>query len=159
VEPRRDAHGLLDRFRAECAAPHGRLHGGPRSERASCPASPPQVGAGSADKEAGKHLPCGLTVKDLAAGLEYLRTQDLREILPRITVPVHVFHGLEDRIIAWKAGERLALDLPQAQFHPVAGMGHDLPLRCPEMALALLKDSACLRNPRLIEGLPGGSWA
>ena len=58
------------------------------------------------------------------AGLELLRQVDLREKLPRITVPTLVLHGSTDVIIPIAAGRFIAATLPQARFYEVSGCGH-----------------------------------
>jgi pimeloyl-[acyl-carrier protein] methyl ester esterase len=60
----------------------------------------------------------------LAAGLEILRTTDLRDALPGITVPVLVITGGHDRLTPAGAGRALAEALPQARYHEIPRSGH-----------------------------------
>lgn len=60
----------------------------------------------------------------LGAGLEILRTADLREGLPGITAPTLVIAGEHDRITPAEAGRQLAARLPAARFREIAKAGH-----------------------------------
>jgi pimeloyl-[acyl-carrier protein] methyl ester esterase len=60
----------------------------------------------------------------LAAGLEILRTADLRDALPRLAVPALVIAGEHDRLTPPGAGRELAAQLPMARFQLVARSGH-----------------------------------
>jgi pimeloyl-[acyl-carrier protein] methyl ester esterase len=60
----------------------------------------------------------------LAAGLEILRTTDLRAALPTIAQPALVVHGTYDRLAPPAAAEYLAARLPHAELTLVAGAGH-----------------------------------
>jgi pimeloyl-[acyl-carrier protein] methyl ester esterase len=60
----------------------------------------------------------------LAAGLEILRTADLRDALPRLAVPALVVAGEQDRLTPPGAGRELAAQLPMARFRLVARSGH-----------------------------------
>lgn len=60
----------------------------------------------------------------LEAGLEILRTADLRAQLPAIAQPALVMHGTCDAVTPRAAGAALAQALPQAQFCELAGAGH-----------------------------------
>lgn len=60
----------------------------------------------------------------LAAGLEILRNVDLRDALPRITVPALVISGEHDRLTPASAGRELAAALPTARFTLVERSGH-----------------------------------
>lgn len=60
----------------------------------------------------------------LAAGLEILRTTDLREALPGVTLPTLVIAGDFDRLTPAGAGRGLAAALPQARFLAIPRCGH-----------------------------------
>ena len=60
----------------------------------------------------------------LAAGLEILRTADLREELATIAIPTLVIAGEHDRITPVAAGRELASRLPAARFVEVPKAGH-----------------------------------
>jgi 3-oxoadipate enol-lactonase len=65
--------------------------------------------------------------------------------LPRLTMPVQVHHGTEDRLMPFAAGEELARRIPDAQFVAYEGAGHALILERPEegreRVLAFLAES------------------
>lgn len=65
----------------------------------------------------------GIPEKTLADGLAYLLDTDLRPLLPQITVPCHIIHGLADGICPFAAGEYLAVNLPCARLHSLSA-GH-----------------------------------
>ena len=60
----------------------------------------------------------------LAAGLEVLRTADLRDALPRIAVPALVIAGDHDRLTPPQAGRAMAEALPHARFLQIPHCGH-----------------------------------
>lgn len=60
----------------------------------------------------------------LAAGLEVLRTADLRDALPRIAVPALVIAGDRDRLTPPEAGRAMAEALPHARFLQIPRCGH-----------------------------------
>ena len=60
----------------------------------------------------------------LAAGLGILREADLRDALPRITLPTLVIAGEHDRLTPPEAGRALASGLPAARFRLVERSGH-----------------------------------
>jgi pimeloyl-[acyl-carrier protein] methyl ester esterase len=64
---------------------------------------------------------------DLAAGLEYLLTADVRDKVPSIGIPVLLLHGTEDRIIPASASEWLHARLPDSQLKLFTKIGHALP--------------------------------
>jgi pimeloyl-[acyl-carrier protein] methyl ester esterase len=71
----------------------------------------------------------------LQAGLEVLRTADLRDALPRIGHPALVIAGERDRLTPPEAGRELAMRLPSARFHCVERAGHAPFLSHPEAVL------------------------
>lgn len=60
----------------------------------------------------------------LAAGLEILRTADLRDELSRIACPTLVYAGQYDRLTPPGAGEALAAAIPRARFRLVERCAH-----------------------------------
>jgi len=60
----------------------------------------------------------------LAAGLRILREADLRDALPRVTLPALVVAGAHDRLTPPGAGRALATSLPGARFQLVERSGH-----------------------------------
>ena len=60
----------------------------------------------------------------LEAGLDILRSADLRDMLPSVQQPTLVLHGEADAVTPSAAGEALSAALPNAQFHKMAGAGH-----------------------------------
>jgi pimeloyl-[acyl-carrier protein] methyl ester esterase len=60
----------------------------------------------------------------LTAGLDFLRTADLRNALPGIDRPTLVIAGERDRLTSPVAGRELAMRLPSARFHVVERAGH-----------------------------------
>ena len=72
----------------------------------------------------------------LAAGLDVLRSADLRDALPRLAVPTLVIAGEHDRLTPPGAGRELAAQLPMARFRLVARSGHAPFLSHPDEVLA-----------------------
>jgi pimeloyl-[acyl-carrier protein] methyl ester esterase len=72
----------------------------------------------------------------LAAGLDVLRSADLRDALPRLAVPALVIAGEHDRLTPPGAGRELAAQLPMARFRLVARSGHAPFLSHPDEVLA-----------------------
>ena len=87
----------------------------------------------------------------LAAGLEILRTADLRDALPRISIPALVIAGENDRITPAAAGRELAARLPSARYHEVAKAGH-----APFLSHA---DQVAHEVERFLESLPSSPGA
>lgn len=50
------------------------------------------------------------------------------EALGRLTMPVQVIHGADDPLVPVECGIDTAKAVPNAKFHEIDGMGHDLPL-------------------------------
>lgn len=68
-----------------------------------------------------------------------LASGDRTRALRRISAPTLVVHGDADRMIALSGGRATARAIPGADFHVVAGMGHDLPREnWPEVLGALI---------------------
>lgn len=60
----------------------------------------------------------------LEAGLEILRTSDLRDAVPGIRLPTLVISGDHDRLTPPGAGRALAAALPQARYRVIPRSGH-----------------------------------
>lgn len=58
--------------------------------------------------------------------------------LPRLTMPVQVHHGTEDRIVPFAAGRELALRIPGARFEVHEGAGHGILERLDEVGERIL---------------------
>jgi pimeloyl-[acyl-carrier protein] methyl ester esterase len=115
---RKDPEDALRRFFGDCAAPH--------------PLSPAE-----AEARIGAALAMGLDVLD--AGLERLRSTDLRARLGEVRAPTFVIHGGEDRVIPPAAAERVAAAIPGAELAIIEGIGHDLPLRRSDLVAARIR--------------------
>lgn len=72
----------------------------------------------------------------LGTGLDVLRSTDLRDELPRITLPALVIAGEHDRLTPPGAGRELAARLPMARFRCVERSGHAPFLSHPDEVLA-----------------------
>ena len=68
----------------------------------------------------------------LTDGLDYLRRADLEEAAKRLELPALLVHGAEDRILPWRAGERLASLIPGCSYEIIPNVGHLLIEQCPE---------------------------
>ncbi|HEX6548126.1 MAG TPA: alpha/beta hydrolase [Candidatus Dormibacteraeota bacterium] len=69
------------------------------------------------------YYPVG-TMRQAAA---ILATPNLLSELPRLRVPALVVHGERDPLVPFEVGRQTAAAIPGARFHPMAGVGHDLP--------------------------------
>jgi 3-oxoadipate enol-lactonase len=69
-------------------------------------------------------------VKQLLAGARHSTWSRL----PRLTMPVLVHHGTEDRLVPFAAGRELARRIPGARFEGYAGAGHGIFERLDESA-------------------------
>ena len=69
------------------------------------------------------HCPDG-RVRQRAAIIE---SGDRRPLLRTITVPSQVIHGMDDPLLNIAGGEDTAANIPGADFHAIAGMGHETP--------------------------------
>ena len=64
---------------------------------------------------------------ELKKGLELLKSEDLRQILPEINIPVAIFHGKDDAIVNFKLAEELDNLLPDSSLKLIENAGHALP--------------------------------
>jgi malonyl-CoA O-methyltransferase len=76
----------------------------------------------------------------LSAGLELLRTGDLRDALGAIACPALVLAGAHDRLTPPAAGRELAARLPAARYVEIARCGHAPFLSHPDEVLAQVQD-------------------
>ena len=72
----------------------------------------------------------------LATGLDVLRSADLRDDLPHVTLPALVIAGDHDRLTLPGAGRELAARLPMARFCSIERSGHAPFLSHPDEVLA-----------------------
>ncbi len=115
---KRNPQSVLRAFYAQCAAPHAEhISGADERHWTAC-------------------LPSEQARHKLLNGLFYLESADLRNILPQLNLPVLVLHGRADMIVPWQAGAQLAKCLPCGNWKLFDGVGHDLPLRFPELVAA-----------------------
>ncbi|PID42284.1 MAG: alpha/beta hydrolase [Proteobacteria bacterium] len=56
-----------------------------------------------------------------------MATGHLRDLLPRIDLPVQIIHGTADPLVKVACGQYLAQSIKNSVFRPIKGMGHDLP--------------------------------
>jgi pimeloyl-ACP methyl ester carboxylesterase len=69
--------------------------------------------------------------------------------LSRLTMPVQVHHGTEDRLVPFAAGRELARRIPGAQFEGYEGAGHGILERLDESSeriLAFLAEAEARSN-------------
>ncbi|MGB7740789.1 MAG: pimeloyl-ACP methyl ester esterase BioH [Steroidobacteraceae bacterium] len=96
----------------------------------------------------------------LAAGLEILRTADLRADLAAIAIPTLVIAGEHDRITPVAAGRELASRLPSARFVEVPKAGHAPFLSHPDAVRREIEHFLSFLSPSPMsvgEGLGDGS--
>ena len=94
---------VLDEFAEQCLAPGEAAFGLPGPGGVCAPAD---------------------TAGNLAAGLDYLLTRDLRPLLPRLPAGAVVIQGQADRIVAPAQGRFLQEQLPGARLNLLPGAGH-----------------------------------
>lgn len=68
--------------------------------------------------------------------LDWLRTTDLRKVLPDIAQPALVLHGAQDRLVSPAAAEFLAARLPRARLELLDGVAHAPFVSAPEFVCA-----------------------
>lgn len=81
-------------------------------------------GEAASAAEARQLFPAGQSPAHLAAGLDYLLTQDLRPLLRLVPVPVALVQGEADAIVSPSQALFLAKNLPLAQAVLLPGAGH-----------------------------------
>jgi pimeloyl-[acyl-carrier protein] methyl ester esterase len=76
----------------------------------------------------------------LAAGLDLLRDEDLRDVAPRIACPTLVVHGGADGLCPVAAGEWLARHIPGANLALLDGAGHAPFISDPAWFMSVVND-------------------
>jgi len=69
------------------------------------------------------HCPGGVARQAQAA----MQLGDLRPALQKLSLPVAVVHGREDRLLRVEAGFEIGRVVPNAELHIYAGLGHEFP--------------------------------
>ena len=108
----------------------------------------PQALFNDDDKEAARRgldlaLASVRRLRDPRRPVEVLRRayeEDLRPLLPSVSVPVLLIHGEKDQVAPPAVGEWMAARMPQARFAVVAGAGHAPHVTYPEQVAALISD-------------------
>jgi len=77
----------------------------------------------------------GSSLRQLAA---ITRAPDREDALRAITAPTLVMHGTLDPLVAIDGGERLASLVPGAEFLPIDGLAHDLPVQVWQQVISVL---------------------
>ncbi len=80
-----------------------------------------------------------LGMENLLKGLHYLRDTDLRQKIGGLQTPCLLLHGKADCIIPWQASRWLSSRIRHNRFVPTPGIGHDLPLRHPQLVAREIK--------------------
>ena len=63
----------------------------------------------------------------LIEGLKFLMTEDLRNILPEIEIPVLIIHGKEDKIVSYQLGEFMKNNIKNSTVEYLENTGHAAP--------------------------------
>ncbi len=69
--------------------------------------------------------------------IDYMKSVDVRDYLPRLRVPVLILHITGDLAIPIRLGRALAEEIPQARFVEINGSGHADISRTPEAVAAI----------------------
>lgn len=72
---------------------------------------------------------------------------DVRELLPRVSVPTLVFHCRDESVVPFEAGRRLAAEIPGARLVELPGRNHLLLEHEPAWGKFLAEVGAFLRTP------------
>jgi len=81
-------------------------------------------------------------VKVLEKGLQYLMKTDLRPLIPKISMPVLLIHGKQDKVVPWQASEWMSRNLAKSRLKLLDDYGHDLILRYSSWLAEELSDFA-----------------
>lgn len=65
------------------------------------------------------------SLKELTRGLDYLSMTQINPAYLGQVKRIRIFHGDEDKIAAYKAAHQIKLELPQAEFIRLPGIGHN----------------------------------
>jgi pimeloyl-ACP methyl ester carboxylesterase len=66
----------------------------------------------------------GMTPDTFQPIIAHLRDMDLRDLLPKVSVPTLVVHYRDDRMVPFEAGRELAAGIPDARFVQLEGDAH-----------------------------------
>lgn len=78
----------------------------------------------------------------LSAGLQVLADTDLRDVVPRLMLPLTVVHGARDVVVPPAAGRWLAGQAPASRMIELAEAGHAPFLDAPQAFVSLLEETA-----------------
>jgi len=81
--------------------------------------------------------------RGLRAGLDVLRTADLRGSLGKITCPALLLMGERDTLVPVTAGQAVCELFPDAQLHVIAGAGHAPFIAQPELVAERVRSFLC----------------
>ncbi len=118
--PLAEVRAMMAGLRKDSLATLGAFH-----RRAGRPATGPDSGLAAA---ALARYPAA----NLLAGLEFMKTFDLRDKLGLVPPPAAVIHAQEDHIIPCPAGQWLAEATRAGRWVGMEQAGHDAPVRTPE---------------------------
>lgn len=80
-----------------------------------------------------------LGTEQMLKGLHYLRDTDHRQKIGGLQTPCLLMHGKADCIIPWQASRWMATRIRHNRFIPTPGIGHDLPIRRPQLIAREIK--------------------
>lgn len=80
----------------------------------------------------------GTSAAAFARQLTAMLGLDTWDRLPEIKIPTLVMHGTDDQLIPFENGKKLASRIPGAEFIPLEGVGHLIPLETPEQTLSAI---------------------
>lgn len=76
----------------------------------------------------------------LKGGLDILKNSDLRELLPKVRIPVLLINGVRDTLVSLAAAEQMAAKFPVARVERIAGAGHAPFLSHPDTFTTALRE-------------------
>jgi pimeloyl-[acyl-carrier protein] methyl ester esterase len=82
-----------------------------------------------------------LNSSHLTAGLAYLQKKDLRCILPKINIPVHLVHGDCDRVIPVECAQYMQSKLPKSRLVEIHGGSHALLYSAPFRVAGFIREA------------------
>ena len=87
-----------------------------------------------------RHLSRRLALRQLCRQLEVRPLTEVAALLHRLTQPVSLIWGAQDRILSPAQGRWLKRQLPQAQFHLLPEVGHAPQEEAPELVNKIIID-------------------